>query len=253
MFKKFPPREIEVTVYGVTAETYEQITRVPGSYAAFRRGLDLLLKSNIKIRLKAMALRSNVTELPAIADFCRQYTKDYFRFDPLLHLRFDGNTARNAEIASERLRGDEIAALEQSDEERFSVLENHCDHYILPEQDHSDCQHLFHCGIGRNGFSVSPEGYFRLCASLYHPDCIVDLKSTPLEAAWNDLVPRVRAMTSSGSEFLEKCQSCQIINLCLWCPAHAHLETGQLDGWSDYFCQVAHARAESLNKAIKGK
>ena len=40
-----------------------------------------------------------------------------------------------------------------------------------------------------------------------------------------------------------------IVNLCLHCPAHAHLETGITDGATPYFCAVAHARAEQLEKA----
>jgi radical SAM protein with 4Fe4S-binding SPASM domain len=248
LFKKYPPREIEVTVYGVSAETYERVTRIPGSYTAFRRGLDMLLKGGIKVRLKAMALRSNVKELPAIAEFCRQHTKDYFRFDPLLHLRFDRDPVRNEEIAAERLGAEEIAELEQADPERSSVLKNSCDHYILPDPESPGCRHLFHCGIGRDSFVVSPEGLFRLCASLYHPDCMADLKTTPLETAWKELVPRVLSMTSSDSKSLAQCQTCRIINLCLWCPAHAHLESGDLEGWSEYFCQVAHARAKALQE-----
>jgi len=250
LFKKLPPREIEVTVYGVTAETYEQVTRCPGSYGAFRRGLDQLLNNGVKVRLKAMALRSNVLELTAIADFCRQHTKDYFRFDPLLHLRFDGDKTRNAEIKAERLNAEEIVAIEHADSERSAALKKNCEHFIFQGQEHFNCNHLFHCGAGQNDFLVSPNGYFRLCSSLVHPDCVVDLKTTTLADAWNNLVPRVRAMTSYSSEFLEKCRSCQITNLCLWCPAHAYLETGYLDGWSDYFCQVAHARADALHKAL---
>ena len=69
LFKKFPPRDIEVTVYGVTADTYERVTRVPGSFEAFLRGLDRLLSGGINVRLKAMAMRSNKHELPAIGDF----------------------------------------------------------------------------------------------------------------------------------------------------------------------------------------
>src|SRR5665648_38573 len=32
LFQKYPPRDIEVTVYGVTQETYERVTQRPGSY-----------------------------------------------------------------------------------------------------------------------------------------------------------------------------------------------------------------------------
>jgi len=88
-----------------------------------------------------------------------------------------------------------------------------------------------------------------LCSSLWHPDCICDLKKMTLAEAWQRFVPRVRAMTSAQPEFLEKCRSCPIINLCLWCPANAHLESGRLDAWSEYFCKVAHARARSIGKS----
>jgi radical SAM protein with 4Fe4S-binding SPASM domain len=248
LFKKFPPRDMEVSVYGVSAAVYETVTGQPGSYAAFHRGLSLLLKNNIKVRLKAMALRSNFLELPAIAAFCRRHTKDYFRFDPLLHLRFDGNSGRNAEIKAERLNADEIVAIEQADLERSAALKKNCDQFIFPGQDHRDGQHLFHCGAGYNDFTVSSQGFFRLCFSLWHPDFIADLKKTSLAEAWNNLVPNAHAMTSSDPEFLEKCHSCLIINLCLWCPAHAYLENGRLDAWSEYFCQVAHARAAAIKK-----
>jgi radical SAM protein with 4Fe4S-binding SPASM domain len=249
LFKKYPPRDIEVTVYGVTRETYEKVTRRPGSHAAFRRGLDMLLATGIKVRLKAMALRANVGELNAIAAFCRQHTKDYFRFDPLLHLRFDGNMGRNTEIMGERLTPEEIVGIEKADRERAEALKKNCEQLIFPEGEHRDCQHLFHCGAGNSNFTISYDGYFRLCSSLWHPDCVYDLKKGTLAEAWQRFVPRVRALTSAAPEFLEKCRSCQIVNLCLWCPAHAHLEHGRLDAWSDYFCQVARARALAVGKS----
>ena len=247
-FKKYPPRDIEVTVYGVTQEIYEKVTRKPGSFDAFMRGLNLLLKNNIKVGLKAMALRSNVLELCEISRFCRQRTKDYFRFDPFLHLRFDGNKKRNAEIKSERLSPKEIVAIEKRDPERFQALEKGCDKLIMPELAHTNCNHLFHCGAGNGSFTVSYGGYFRLCSSLWHPDCIYDLKNGKLKEAWGNFVLKVRDMQSNNKEFLEKCRKCPIINLCIWCPAHAYLESGELDTPIDYFCEIAHARAESLEK-----
>ena len=247
LFRKSPPRDaIEVTVYGATEETYERVTRRPGSYAAFRRGLDLLLQSGIKVRLKAMALRSNVHELPAIAAFCRERTADFFRFDPLLHLRYDGDPRRNAEIRAERLSPGEIVAVEQADDERARALHKSCDELIFPEYDGDVCDHLFHCGAGHGSFVVGYDGIFRLCADLWHPDCIYDLRRGSLARAWQELVPRVRDLRSTSPAFLARCRRCPIINLCLWCPAHAHLETGALDGFSEYFCAVAHARAEAI-------
>ncbi|RQW11780.1 radical SAM protein, partial [candidate division KSB1 bacterium] len=143
LFLKFPPRDIEITVYGVTPETYEKVTRRPGSFQAFKRGLDLLVSSGLHVRLKAMALRSNVHEMAQIAEFCRRYTKDYFRYDANLHLRFDRNVAKNLEIKSERLSAAEIVALEESDRERFAALQEQCDKYVMPEFERNTSTQVF--------------------------------------------------------------------------------------------------------------
>lgn len=248
LFKRYPPRDIEVTVYGVTQDTYERITQTPGSFKRFMRGLNLLLKNDIKIRLKTMALCSNVNELPKIASFCRKLTKDYFRFDPILHLRYDLSSAQNKAIKSERLSPLEIATVEQADSERFHALQKACDKLINPAFAHKICDHLFHCSAGNGNFSISYDGFFRLCPSLWHPDCIYDLKKGSLAEAWHTFAPAVQDMRSNRKEFLTKCHTCPIVNLCLWCPAQAHLETRTLDAPVEYFCEVAHARAKMLQQ-----
>jgi len=246
LFKKYPPRDIEVSVYGATKEIYEKVTRRPGSFDAFQRGLRLLIDSGVKVRLKAMALRSNYHDLPKISEFCRAHTKDYYRFDPLLHLRFDADAARNTEIIAERLTPEEIVAIERADDERFGALKKGCDKLINKDFCNIGCDHLFHCGAGNGNFSVSYDGKFRLCSSLWAPETMYDLRTGTLKEAWEQTVPRVRDLRSKNPEFLSTCRKCPLINLCLWCPAHAYLESGAMDTRVDYFCRVAHARAAAL-------
>ena len=136
LFRKYPPSDIEVTVYGVTRETYERVTRRPGSFDRFMRGLNLLMDSGIRIRLKAMAIQSNLHEQNEIAEFCRARTKDYYRFDPLLHLRFDGDPVRNDEIRAERLTPEQIVALERADEQRIKAMREQCGTLINEEFTH---------------------------------------------------------------------------------------------------------------------
>jgi radical SAM protein with 4Fe4S-binding SPASM domain len=207
-----------------------------------------LLGAGIKVRLKAMALRSNLHEMEEIARFCKERTKDFYRFDPLLNLRFDGDPVRNEEIKAERLSPAEVVAVERGDEERLGALLNGCaeGELICPDAAEATCDHLFHCGAGKGSFTVGHDGTFRLCSSLNHQDTTCDLRRGNLREAWEQWVPRVRDLRGSDPEFLAKCRRCGIVNLCLWCPAHAALETGAMDGWVEYFCEVAHARAAAL-------
>jgi MoaA/NifB/PqqE/SkfB family radical SAM enzyme len=264
LFRRYPARDVEVSVYGATRATYETVTRRPGSYERFVHGLDLLSEAGVPVRLKAMALRSTLGELDQIARFCRARTKDYFRFDPLLHLRFDGDPARNAEIRAERLTPAEIVALERDDEQRFAALRRECEAgevFVLPADEHpSDL--LFRCGAGTAGFTVGYEGTFRLCSALWHRETVFSLRADPeragtlrpgaLREAWETWVTHVRGLRGARPGFLERCARCDIVNLCLWCPAHAALETGDLDEWVEYFCAVAHARADALRGAAQG-
>src|SRR5881397_3807214 len=46
------PFAIEITLYGATRETYEKLTRIPGSYDRCMRGVRLLLERNLPLALK---------------------------------------------------------------------------------------------------------------------------------------------------------------------------------------------------------
>ena len=246
LFRSYPPRDIEVTVYGVTEGVYERVTRSPGSFARFISGLNLLLEQGVKVRLKSMALRSNIAELPEIKKFCLQRTKGYFRFDPFLNLRFDGDPLRNLEIKSERLDPEEIVALELSDRERFNALRKMCQRLTATVPSQAKCDRLFLCGAGDDSFTLSYNGLLRLCSSLWHPDCLYDLREGNLNDAWHNFIPMVQEMRSKKRAFIENCLICPLINLCMWCPAIAHLETGEMDAHINYFCEMAHSRAEAL-------
>jgi radical SAM protein with 4Fe4S-binding SPASM domain len=245
LLRRYPPRDIEVTVYGASDATYARVTRNPGGFEAFRRGLRLLEEAGLKVRLKAMALRSNYEEMGAIARFCRAHTKDYFRFDPLLHLRYDRNPRRNREILSERLSPEEVVALETADPQRSESLRKNCDKLLFDGRPPANGM-VFYCGAGNSSFTVGWDGRLRLCASLCRPDCVYDPAGGSLDDFWNRFIPAVRQARSARPSYIERCHTCPLINLCYWCPAHADLETGELDLTVESFCAVAQARQKML-------
>lgn len=251
LFKKYPPRNLEVSVYGITEKTYEKISRVPGTFNAFMRGVDLLIKNRIKVRFKAMALRSNVHEITEISKFCRERTKDYFRFDPQLHLRYDRNKERNREIKAERLTAEEISRIEQADSERSEFLIENRKKYIYDKILRAENSNLFSCGIGNGSLTVGANGFLRGCSSLFKKDLLYDWRKGNLKNAWEFFFPSLLNLKTMNRKIMEKCRTCNIVNLCMSCPAHNYLETGDPEAFVDYFCEVAHSRAEKLASSIK--
>jgi radical SAM protein with 4Fe4S-binding SPASM domain len=245
LFRKYPPRDIEITVYGISREIYGAVTRRPGLFPEFFRGLALLQQAGIKFTLKAVPIRESLREYNAIADFCRRFSYGPFRFDPLLHLRFDRDERKNREIMRQRLEPEQIAALERADKERRQGLEKSCG-LVEGRDSIIASSYLFGCGAGLNDFVVSYDGWYRLCSSLWHTDCLYDLRRGSIKDAWENFVPKVRSMTSNRRVFLEHCDRCSLVNLCLWCPAHSFLETGYMDLPQSYFCEVAGARSNTI-------
>ena len=247
LFRRYPPRDLEITTYGATRETYERVTRVPGSFDAFVRGISLLEQGGVRARYKAMALRSNIHEFAAMAEFGRERTKDYFRFDFLLHLRYDRDPERNAEIRAERLAEADIAAIELSDEERTRALRREC-RLAAASDAPAEPDRIFQCGVG-HGFTVGHDGSLRLCSSLWHPDYVADVRREPLAVAWQRLASRARAARTREAAFLDLCAVCRLTDLCLYCPAHLYLENGSLTRPIDDYCTAARARARVFGNA----
>ena len=50
-FVEYPPRAVEITLYGASQETFEAVTQTPGSYAACMRGVEKLRQAKVRLRL----------------------------------------------------------------------------------------------------------------------------------------------------------------------------------------------------------
>lgn len=246
LWKSYPPRDLEVTIYGASPETYDRVTGVAGAHRKFQQGVNRLLEAGLNIRFKAMALKSNFHEVEEIGRFARANSREWFRFDPQLHLRLDGDQRRNDDIRSERLLPEEIRQLEARDEQRQQSLQDACKKYYLPNSSYAGHDQLFYCNAGMDNFYIGADGRYQLCSSLSHPDCVYDLRQGSVTDAWENFTPKVRALTSSSPELENSCRKCPLLNLCMWCPAHAYLETGHLDRPVNFFCQVTRARVSEF-------
>jgi len=249
LFKHYPPRDIEVTVYGVTQKTYDEVAQKVGMFERFMRGLSLMEKYEVPVRLKAMVMRANLHEYSSITEFCMKHGKDYVRYDPNLHLRYDNDFKRNEEIRTQRLTPDEIIALEKQDLKGAMDILKQVPPKRNKEMNYEKSVPLLECGAGTSQFNVSYDGQFRLCHALWADGTTYDLRSGSIHEAWYEFVPKVRALQGGG--LAPECQSCQIRDKCFRCPARAHLETGQLDGYTPYFCAVTHGRVEWVKSIPK--
>ena len=239
LFKKYPPREIEVSVYGATPEIHKSVTR-KNTFESTMAGIERLLSAGLPVTLKSTIMKANFKDFGNISDFCRAKTNRPFKFDPCLQLRADRDPDRNKTILSQRLTPVQIAALDKNDPQRYRALKQNCKNTDISVDQNTET--LFKCRAGINTCAIGWNGKYQLCPSLVNRGCTLDLKKHTLARAWNHFTPDILKRTSLCSHYTETCGACTLHDLCAWCPAHADLETGKLDGSIPYFCKVAKAR-----------
>jgi len=110
--REWPPRRVEITLYGRTQETYERVTGVPGSHARCMAGIELLLEHQVPLQLKTMVMTLNRHELDAMKAFAAGLGLE-FRYDALLNGCLDGSDGP----LKYRVPPEEVVALDAADEE----------------------------------------------------------------------------------------------------------------------------------------
>ncbi len=252
LLARIPPRVlIEITVYGMHAESYEAVSRVPGSYAQFRRGVELLLDRKVPFIVKQALLPPNRRELEEFEAWAA--TIPWMREPPGYSMFFDlrdrrDNPAKNDAIRALRLSPEEGIAIEaRRGRRRLKEMDHFCRKFLGPPGDK-----LFRCGAGAGG-CVDAYGRFQPCMGLRAPEFGYDLRAGSLREALTDFFPRVLAVKAANPDYLARCARCFLKSLCEQCPAKSWTESGTLDTPVEHLCEVAHAQARDLGLVGSGE
>ncbi len=242
LLRDVPPLEaVEVSVYGMTRETCEAVTRRPGSFDAFRRGLGLLREHGVPFVVKGAVLPPTRHELDEFEAWAAGLggasgpPSAALLFD--LRSRRDG--PKSALIAGLRIGGDEFVRIaRRRGDAAVGEWRDFCARAGGPRGDR-----LFTCLPSGGSAAVDPYGRLQYCLGLRHPDTVYDLAAGSLREAMADFLPRVRARRAADPAYLERCGRCFLKGLCEQCPAKSWAEHGTLDTPVEYFCGIAHSQA----------
>jgi sulfatase maturation enzyme AslB (radical SAM superfamily) len=259
LLRRVPPLvKAEVTVYGMHAESYEAVSRAPGSFAEAWRGIGLLLEHGVPFVVKGALLppnRSEVEEFAAWASSVVGMPKppSYSMFLDLRVRRDDAAASRRIE----RLRvspEDGVAMLTRRPDEYRRQMQSFGGRFMGPPGDR-----LFACGAA-HGVSVDAYGRAQPCMGVRAPELTVPLYSGGGAADGEDAAgggpatlaaalerfAALKDVRAQDPEYLRRCARCFLKGLCEQCPAKSWSEHGTLDTPVEYLCSVAHAQARGL-------
>jgi radical SAM protein with 4Fe4S-binding SPASM domain len=232
-----PPFSIEITLYGRTKQTYEQLTGIAGSYERCMRGIHLLLERKLPLKLKTVPLTINKHEVWEMERFADELGVE-FSFDAMVNPRIDCSQSPLAV----RLKPEDIVGFDLQDPKRLEAWKKFAGQFNRPVHSPADSDEVYHCGGGINSFAIDPQGKMSICV-LSHFDTY-DLRRGTFREGWESFLWKVRRKKITT---ITKCTTCEIKAMCGMCPANGELENGDPESPVDFLCQVAHLRAYALD------
>jgi len=249
VFREYPPRSVEISIYGATAATYESVTRVAGSHAFAWRGIRRLVDAGIRVALKTVIMDLNQHELKAMAAQAEELGCP-FRFDAAIFPCIasgpqpsppaplpvgEGSMASPIDL---RVAPEVAVEWDLAFPERRRRLAR----AIKKASGRPDSENVYSCGAGNTAFYVDPFGNFSPCLMTTHyryPGAGRDFRDI-----WaNDLREiRHKKKTRNG----EGCLTGVLRGACSHCPAFNYLETGNEETDSDYMRKTAELRYAAI-------
>lgn len=227
--KSYPPFMIEISLYGITSQTYEIITGVKGSFRRCLEGIDILRKNNLPLRLKTMVMTLNQDEVVDIERFADSLGLE-FRLDALINPRLNGDK----EPCKFRVSPEKVVEFDLVSKKRTAELMEFCSEFVGPP----GSDNLYLCGAGTTSFHIDPYGYLSLCEMARIPS--FNLAERSFKEYWYNNILEVLSQKPKGDY---PCGRCDLISLCSQCPGWAQLEHGDPEKAVEYLCRVAHLRA----------
>lgn len=243
LFAEHRPHLVEITLYGMTRDTYEKVTQVPGSYDKCLAGIRRLVESQVPLKLKTMALTWNYHEVPAMREFARSLGLG-FRYDSSLNPRVDCGANRNGEL---QLSAEQAVALDLQDPKRVAELREFLERSARPGSVADPARGVYSCGAGEVGFTVDPYGNLQLCQLSRRRSFSV--REASFAEGWDVHLPRFRARTWQTNSV---CRRCNLISFCSSCPGAAEMENGDVEKLVPQFCEITHRRAFALQGGACG-
>ncbi|HEY2853467.1 MAG TPA: radical SAM protein [Gemmatimonadaceae bacterium] len=228
---EWPPKGLSISLYGMSAESYERLTGIPKSYERVMRAIDLLIERGISFDLKCPAMTITAEELPAMQAFAKA-RGIRFRTDYSIIPQEKGDTGP----LQLQLGPEGVMALEQRIDPGLKSFRA----YATLRVDGSTTDSVYKCGAGKTSLHINVHGGVSTCST--SRKVVGNLFEQPFEEIWDTLGGKVAMKYPVG----HPCATCQFSRICAGCPATVEQLTGMPTGYVQMYCKMTHQRAYDL-------
>ena len=231
MFGEDKPRRVNITLYGASNETYNKLCHSPKGFDQTIRGIELLLKYNIDIKLNGSIVPENQNEIQQLQDIADKYNL-YMKMDTYMYPssrershQFNQDSRLPAKIAAKK--SIEIKRIQKTKDEFNTYKQFMLEHCNIDETKENSS---LNCRAGKSAFWITWYGDMTPCIFMNKPS--INVFKEGFHKSWEYIVQE-----SKNLHMPSKCLSCNKREVCQVCGASALCENGSYDQEPEYMCE----------------
>lgn len=233
LFHKYPPKQLDISLYGASIDSYAKVTNNPKSFDNVSQGIQLLssLKNKTRILLKAVILKDNKHEINKMREFAKKFQLP-LSTNCIIRPRMDGDL----ENTLCRLTASEAVNLEMKIASNFEAWNAYLKGKSMSSSDSDEVE----CSAGDVALQIDSEGNAGFC--VLHREPSLNVLEKGLERTWKNM----KAIRSKYFKKPQECKQCNYSHCCDFCPAWGVLESGNQENTISYVCEISQERYNHL-------
>lgn len=247
LWHKYPPSQVNVTLYGICREDYQSLCGNPDAFSAVMDSLTWLKSENILVHLNTTIVPANHEKWLELERLSQQLGQELrmttYCFPPVRRGGCDtcSDFSRLPPSIAADLAVQDILYREGPDAicklvEANSPVQSGC---ILDDDEGAPIR----CSAGRSQFWITWNGRMTPCGMLDRPAVYPLFPNNTFSDCWEKLHAETAKI-----RLCPDCLICEYRDTCHNCAAVTYAETGRFDGKPEYMCQYSSAYQNSLSK-----
>lgn len=246
LFRNDPPTRINISLYGTSNETYEQLCGVP-AYDRVIGNIRALREAGVDVKVNMSVTPANSSDMQSVYETAKElriHTQATpYMFPPVrLHPEMRGTNFRMSAEEAGRVQAqyEFTRCTKEQFSQRIQALQNR----ISPDaQSEDECGDIvgegIHCRAGITTFWIDWDGKMLPCGQMAEP--AVDVLQLGFDEAWKRTKENAAAIRLPA-----ECAKCEIKDICHACAAMCYCETGSFSGKPDYVCRWKQSYIDSM-------
>lgn len=246
LLRQDPPTRINISLYGTSNETYEELCGVP-AYDRVIRNIRALREAGIDVKVNMSVTPANCADMQAVYEAAKDlkiHTQaTSYMFPPIrLHPEMCGENFRMDALEAGKLQA-QYEFSRCTKEQFLQRIQALCDHVSPDAQSEDECGEVvgegIHCRAGITTFWIDWDGKMLPCGQMVEP--AVDVLQVGFHEAW-----RQTRENAAAIRLPPECAKCEIRDICHACAAMCYCETGSFSGKPDYVCRWKQSYIDSM-------